>query len=214
MNREIADLREVYEMGELHIDQLADSPITQFETWFEDAKRHKIVEPNAMTVSTVDQNGWPNARIVLLKDIKDGCFVFFSNYESQKGQELDANPRAALTFLWKKLERQVRIQGTVRRISRERTNTYFDTRPHSSKLGAYTSPQSDVIEDRSILEQRKAELAQKHPEGEPLSAPTNWGGYEILPRKIEFWQGRPSRLHDRFRYTRKGEQWVIDRLAP
>jgi pyridoxamine 5'-phosphate oxidase len=214
MNREIADLRQVYQMGALDREELNLDPIQQFEKWFAEAKDKQVIEPNAMTLSTVDAHGWPNARVVLLKDISEECFVFFTNYQSTKGLELADHPRAALTFLWKQLERQVRIKGTVRKISRERTDRYFQSRPHGSKIGAYTSPQSQPIADRSVLETEKARLLSLYPEGEPLPAPDNWGGYEVVPTEIEFWQGRPSRLHDRFRYSRAGDAWAIDRLAP
>jgi pyridoxamine 5'-phosphate oxidase len=214
MNREIADLRQVYQMGALDREELNLDPIQQFEKWFAEAKDKQVIEPNAMTLSTVDAHEWPNARVVLLKDISEECFVFFTNYQSTKGLELADHPRAALTFLWKQLERQVRIKGTVRKISRERTDRYFQSRPHGSKIGAYTSPQSQPIADRSVLETEKARLLSLYPEGEPLPAPDNWGGYEVVPTEIEFWQGRPSRLHDRFRYSRAGDAWAIDRLAP
>ena len=201
-------------MGALDREELNLDPIQQFEKWFAEAKDKQVIEPNAMTLSTVDAHGWPNARVVLLKDISEECFVFFTNYQSTKGLELADHPRAALTFLWKQLERQVRIKGTVRKISRERTDRYFQSRPHGSKIGAYTSPQSQPIADRSVLETEKARLLSLYPEGEPLPAPDNWGGYEVVPTEIEFWQGRPSRLHDRFRYSRAGDAWAIDRLAP
>ncbi len=201
-------------MGALDREELNLDPIQQFEKWFAEAKDKQVIEPNAMTLSTVDAHEWPNARVVLLKDISEECFVFFTNYQSTKGLELADHPRAALTFLWKQLERQVRIKGTVRKISRERTDRYFQSRPHGSKIGAYTSPQSQPIADRSVLETEKARLLSLYPEGEPLPAPDNWGGYEVVPTEIEFWQGRPSRLHDRFRYSRAGDAWAIDRLAP
>lgn len=214
MNREIADLRQNYEMSHLHRKDLAPEPIAQFQAWFKEAQDRDIIEPNAMVLSTLGLDGYPSARVVLLKDIYEGGMVFYTNYDSQKGQELEHSGRASLTFLWKKLERQVRIKGSVRKIPRARTNAYFSTRPHSSQIGAYVSPQSDVIVDRSILDDEKRRLLALHPEGQALSAPDNWGGYELIPHEMEFWQGRPSRLHDRFRYRMDGGAWLIERLAP
>lgn len=214
MNREIADLRASYYKDILTLDRLVKDPIKQFEKWFKEAKDSGIVEPNAMTLSTVSKEGIPSSRVVLLKELDEDGFVFYTNYQSAKGKEMAQNPNVSLVFLWKEVERQVRISGKVEKISRERSNRYFNTRPKSSRIGAYVSPQSEVIESREILENRQAHFEEKFKDEDTFEAPEHWGGYKIIPSKIEFWQGRPSRLHDRLRFTKQGGSWLIERLAP
>ena len=196
-------------------DVRADA-LEQFAHWFKDAETAKLPEPNAMTLATASEDGAPSARIVLLKGFDEHGFVFYSNYESRKGRELDANPKAALVFFWEPLERQVRIEGTVLRISHEESKAYFDVRPRASRIGAWASNQSTVIASRAVIEAREQELDRKFYEehGEDIPLPDFWGGYCVIPAVIEFWQGRPGRLHDRLRYTRDGNGWKIDRLSP
>jgi pyridoxamine 5'-phosphate oxidase len=209
----IADLRKNYtQAGLLETDAVAD-PFQQFKLWFEQAVAANLLEPNAMTLATVTSEGKPSARIVLLKGFDEHGFVFYTNYSSQKGVELQHCPYAALVFLWGDLERQVRIEGKVELVSIEQATTYFHSRPASSQLGAWASEQSTVISDRSILETRLQQLEAEYQDRE-IPKPAHWGGFRVVPTEIEFWQGRPSRLHDRLRYQLVAGTWKIDRLAP
>ena len=192
-------------------EPLPENPLVVLEAWLAEAAA-VIRNATAMTLATVDARGRPSARIVLLKGVDPRGFVFYTNYASRKGRELAANPAAALTFMWKELERQVRIEGAVEKVSTAESQEYFETRPLGSRIGAWASPQSDVIANRSWLEQRWEDLARRHGENPPL--PPHWGGYRLLPEYLEFWQGRQSRLHDRVAYTRAGNEWKIARLAP
>ena len=188
-------------------------PVVQFGRWFEQAEQAGLLEPHAMTLATATPDGRPSARMVLLRGFDERGFCFYTNYESRKGAELAANPRAALVFWWDKLERQVRIEGPIERTSRAQSEAYFAARPPGSRLSAAASPQSRVIEDRAALERRVAELATTVPDGR-LPLPEFWGGYRLVPEVVELWQGRPDRLHDRLRYRRVGDAWTIERLAP
>jgi pyridoxamine 5'-phosphate oxidase len=209
-----ADLRRDYMQRGLDFADLDADPLRQFTRWFDDAVNSKVIaEPNAMTLSTITPEGHPSARIVLLKGADAAGFVFFSNYNSDKGRDLAANPRAALTFGWIELERQVRIEGTVTKTSRAAVEAYFRMRPRGSRLGAWASHQSEVIPDRDVLVARLAEAEARFP-GEDVPPPEEWGGYCVTPERIEFWQGRQNRLHDRFRYRCEGGMWVIERLSP
>ncbi len=211
----IADLRLDYKAKTLDLSDAAAEPIAQFELWFSEALSAKLHEPNAMTLATATPDGVPSARIVLLKAIDERGFIFYSNFDSRKGQELAKNPKVALVFLWHELERQVRIEGTVERVADEVALAYFQSRPRSSQVGAWASPQSEIIVDRNILEDNVRRLEATYPQGEPLPLPPHWGGFRVLPHALEFWQGRRSRLHDRLRYERQSDQsWKITRLAP
>lgn len=187
--------------------------ILQFEKWFKEAVDSKVNEPNAMTVSTATKDGIPSSRILLLRNFSDGGFVFYTNYNSRKGVEMDANPNCALLFFWPELERQVRIEGTIHKQTKMESDIYFETRPRGSKLGAWTSEQSKIIGSRSVLEQKYERISEKFPT-ELVPRPENWGGYILKPKSIEFWQGRPSRLHDRILYRFENAAWKIQRLAP
>lgn len=209
----LADLRKEYSAGGLMEEDAGTDPFALFHRWFADALAADLIDPNAMTLATVGADGQPSARAVLLKALDARGFTFFTNYDSRKGYEMAANPKVALLFLWHPLERQVRVEGTVEIVSAAESDEYYAKRPLGSRLGAWASPQSAVISGRAVLEQAHADLHAKYPDGEP-PRPPNWGGYRVLPRVIEFWQGRRSRLHDRivFRLTANG--WARERLAP
>lgn len=208
------DIRREYTRGELREADMAADPIEQFGRWFGDAQAAKNEDVNAMTLATAGADGQPSARIVLLKEFDERGFVFFTNYDSRKAKELELNPRAALCLYWPRLERQVRIRGTVGRVSREETEAYFRSRPMSAQVSAWVSRQSSVIISREELDRREAELLSKYA-NQPVPVPDFWGGYRVTPGEIEFWQGRPSRLHDRFLYVKQGEgRWTMERLSP
>ena len=208
----LGDLRREYALRTLDESSVQHDPIAQFGTWMREAIDGGVPEPTAMTLATVGSSGRPSARIVLLKACEPRGFVFYTNYESRKGQDLAAHPVAALCFLWKELERQVRIEGAVEKVSADESSAYYLTRPLGSRIGAWASPQSQAIENRAWLEKRWQELGQEHGENPPR--PGHWGGYRVLPGYLEFWQGRRSRLHDRVAYTRSEGKWKIARLAP
>ena len=209
----IADLRKDYTRASLNETDVAASPFAQFHHWFEEALNAELPEPNAMTVATVTPDGKPAARILLIKGVDERGFVFFTNYESRKGAELSATPHAALLFHWVELERQVRIEGRVEKISDQESDDYFNSRPLGSRLGAWASPQSQVVTSREALENNLMAVQQLH--GDQPKRPPHWGGYRVVPSYFEFWQGRPSRLHDRIAYTLNAQgEWGITRLAP
>jgi len=209
----LADLRKDYSLSGLLEKDLARDPFRQFEKWFQEAEAAKLVEPNAMTLATATKDGRPSARTVLLKGIDGRGFVFYTNYESRKGRELAENPRASLVFPWIALERQVIVEGTLAKLSREESAAYFHSRPRASQLGAWVSQQSSIITGRSVLEDAMKALEKKHA-GAEIPLPPAWGGYRLSPESVEFWQGRRSRLHDRLRYRREAGEWIVERLAP
>ena len=209
-----ATLRKEYSQASLDVSDVNKDPLLQFGKWFDEAMLSNALEPTAMNLATISETGKPSARIVLLKGIANGKFYFYTNYQSQKGRELDQNPACALTFFWPELERQVRISGVTQRATPEESDEYFQSRPRGSQVGAWASPQSVVIKNRSILEARVKELEQKFASDQVLPRPKQWGGYAVVPFEIEFWQGRPSRLHDRILYTFVDKEWKINRLAP
>jgi pyridoxamine 5'-phosphate oxidase len=210
----VADLRKEYTLHGLSEADALPDPIEQFRAWFDAAVAAQLPEPNAMTLATATADGRPSARIVLLKDVDARGFVFFTNYQSRKGSELAENPYAALIFYWAELERQVRIEGVVAQIDPDESEAYFQSRPRGSRLGAWASAQSTVIAGREELERRLDEVTAAYAD-RVLPRPPHWGGYRVTPDVIEFWQGRPSRLHDRLRYTRNADGgWVIERLSP
>lgn len=214
IRKDIAEIRQNYARKIFLEEDAAASPFAQFEKWWQEAVEAEIEEVNAMTLATASGDGVPSARIVLLKDFSDNGFVFFTNYESFKARQLEENPKACLVFFWKELERQVRITGLVKRTSTTDSDEYFQSRPESSRVGAVTSPQSRVIESRKWLE-NQFEKNGRHLEGKQFPRPDYWGGYIVRPVIMEFWQGRPGRLHDRLQYTlQNGSEWKIERLAP
>jgi pyridoxamine 5'-phosphate oxidase len=209
-----ATLRKEYTKASLDISSVNKNPLLQFGKWFDEALASNALEPSAMTLATISGTGKPSARIVLLKGISNERFYFYTNYQSQKGQELENNPACALTFFWPELERQVRISGFATRASAQESDEYFQSRPRGSQIGAWASPQSIVIKDRSLIEQRAKDLEEKFKNEKVLPRPKQWGGYAVTPFEIEFWQGRESRLHDRILYTLIDSRWEINRLAP
>jgi pyridoxamine 5'-phosphate oxidase len=208
----IAQLRKNYTFGQLSETEVSPNPLDLFQVWFDQAVKAESPEPNSMTLATADLAGNPSARIVLLKGADSAGFTFFTNYESQKGKELAARPHAALLFHWHELERQVRIKGVVERVSPAESDEYFHSRPAASRIGAWASPQSSEIPNREFLEEAEKRFAADF--GDKPPRPEHWGGYRLRPTEIEFWQGRPSRLHDRIHYQLDGAQWRITRLAP
>jgi len=213
MTERIEDIRKEYKLHSLLENDVDPDPIRQFHQWWNEALLSNIEEPNAMALATSNKKGNPSARIVLLKGLSNDGFVFYTNYESRKASEIKENPHASLLFFWKELERQVRIEGTVTKTSEEKSIDYFVSRPELSKIGAWSSPQSSVIPDRDHLEKNVTKYQQQFGDGE-IPKPPHWGGYKVKPTLIEFWQGRPSRLHDRLQYTLNNEKWIIERLAP
>jgi pyridoxamine 5'-phosphate oxidase len=212
MPMDIAALRQEYMRAGLDEDDAGPEPFALFERWFKDALAAGLPLANAMTLATVTPEGAPDARVVLLKGVDNGGFVFFTNYDSRKGRELAARPEACLVFLWAPLERQVRVEGSVTEVTAAESTTYFATRPLGARISAWASDQSEVVRDRKFLEARLAEMKQRHGESPPR--PPHWGGYRVTPQRIEFWQGRENRLHDRLLYTRRRSTWSIERLAP
>jgi pyridoxamine 5'-phosphate oxidase len=208
----IAQLRKNYTFGQLSETDVPGNPLPLFQLWFDQAVRAKCPEPNSMTLATADKAGNPSARIVLLKGADQNGFTFFTNYESQKGRDLAIRPQAALLFHWHELERQVRILGVVERVSAKESDEYFHSRPHASRIGAWASPQSAAIPSREFLEEAEKRFQTEFGDAPPR--PEHWGGYCLRPTEIEFWQGRPSRLHDRIHYKLDGTDWHVNRLAP
>jgi pyridoxamine 5'-phosphate oxidase len=209
----IADIRKDYQLKSLSEHEVAENPFAQFSVWWNEAVQSEIIEVNAMALSTVTSAGKPSSRIVLLKGYDDQGFVFFTNYSSDKGQQISQNHFAALLFFWKELERQVRIEGIVSKVSEEESDAYFNSRPVGSRLGAWASPQSQKISDREVLNNELMKFKEQFDQ-ENIPRPTHWGGYRVKPTRIEFWQGRSNRLHDRILYEQVNDNWQVSRLAP
>ncbi len=213
MHKNIADIRKDYSLHSLNENEAASNPLEQFSKWWNDAVKSEILEVNAMTLATSTKNGKPSARIVLLKGFDERGFVFFTNYDSKKGETLAGNPYAALIFFWKEIERQIRIEGTVEKVSAEESDAYFFSRPEGSRIGAWASPQSKIIKNRSVLDDNVEKYKTEFKNSIPR--PPHWGGYRVMPELMEFWQGRSNRLHDRLQYTKTASgSWKVDRLAP
>ena len=211
-NQELANLRRTWSTRKLDEKSVSKNPVEQFSLWMAEAIEAQILDPNAMTLATVDKDGIPSARIVLLKGIDEKGLVFFTNYGSKKSDDLLQNPKAAVVFFWKELERQLRVMGEVVIISKNESEEYFKSRPYESRIGAWASKQSSIVPDRNYLEEKFEEAKNKFPDDVPL--PDFWGGFRIIPERFEFWQGRISRLHDRVVYKKENENWKIVRLAP
>jgi pyridoxamine 5'-phosphate oxidase len=214
LSHNIADIRTNYSKQALTEDSVADQPIDQFKEWLEEAIASEVEEPTAFVLSTVNPQGKPSARVVLLKEINEKGFTFFTNYNSRKGQELNTNSFASFTFFWPALERQVRIEGEIKQVPTEVSDLYFHSRPKGSQIGAWASPQSQVIHSRKELEEADQKYNEQFSDNEVIPRPAHWGGYILQPTRVEFWQGRPNRLHDRIVYEQIGGVWQINRLAP
>ena len=215
MNRDIENMRLSYEKGTLDKDTTPINPFLLFEEWFEQAKKSKIVEPNALTLATSTLDGKPSARIVLLKGFSDKGFIFYTNYQSRKAEEMARNPQVAVVILWKEMERQIRIEGVVKKVSEAESSSYFHSRPIKSQMGAVASNQSKEIKSRKVLESQLKDIEEKYASAEHIPKPIHWGGYILIPNAIEFWQGRRNRLHDRIKYlTTDGSSWSKVRLQP
>lgn len=212
-NSTIAHLRKDYTLNGLRKEDVLKNPINQFERWFAEALASQVLEPNGMVLSTIGRDGYPQGRVVLLKDVDTRGFSFYTNYHSHKGDDLAQHPVASLTFWWPELERQVRIVGKVEKVEASESDAYFAIRPRGSQIGAWVSEQSQTIADRKVLEEKWAELEAQFAD-QTVVRPPHWGGYRVLPHQIEFWQGRPSRLHDRLCYTYESNEWKLERLSP
>jgi pyridoxamine 5'-phosphate oxidase len=210
---DLASLRAEYQLSGLDEADLAPDPVTMFSQWFDDVRSAGVLEPNAMVLATASPQGVPSARTVLLKGLTTQGFVFYTNHESRKGRELAANPHCSLVFGWYELQRQVRVEGTAQRVPRAETEAYFASRPRGSQLGAWASPQSTVVASRTALDTSYDEVAERFADGD-VPPPPHWGGYVVTPLRVEFWQGRRSRMHDRLEYLRDGVGWTTRRLAP
>jgi len=211
-DKDIQNLRRQYSKSTLSVSSVSKDPFKQFEKWFQDVLNSGFLEPNAMTLATASKAGKPSARVVLLKGIHDGGFVFYTNYKSKKGKDIEDNPYGSILFYWDRLERQVRIEGKIEKVSQQESEEYFNTRPYKSRVGAWASKQSTVIESRSAIVKEFLKYMMKFKTHVPL--PDVWGGYRLIPDSFEFWQGRPNRLHDRVRFTKNKGGWKIERLAP
>ncbi len=209
---DVASLRRDFSARPFDVSDAHEDPLHQFARWFAEARQADEIDPNAMTLATATRDGRPSARVVLLKGADARGFVFYTNFESRKGRELDLNPNAALSFFWSTLARQVRVEGLVERVSDDEADAYFASRPVESRLGVWSSPQSEFVPSRAHLDARYDEACERF--GAEPPRPPHWGGYRLLPAMIEFWQGRPSRMHDRIRYRREDGRWVLERLAP
>lgn len=210
----IANIRKDYRKAKLDVDSVDKDPVKQFEKWFGEALNSEVMEPNAMNLATVNDQGRPSSRVVLLKGLEKNRFIFYTNFQSRKGKELENNPACALTFFWPELERQVRVEGIASRVEIPLSDVYFKSRPRESQIGAWASPQSAHVENRAILEQRLREIEKKFEGQEVLPRPHQWGGFQVEPLQIEFWQGGPGRMHDRIQFVKIENAWKIYRLAP
>ena len=211
-NKKLADIRGKYSEFELNKENIDKDPFKQFSLWMDDVLKMNIVEPNAMVLSTSDENNFPSSRVVLLKELKDGEFIFYTNYESKKGHDLSVNPQASLLFFWRELGRQIRISGTVTKTNREESENYFSSRPYESRISAWASKQSSIIPGRKFLEDKFKEIKKEYKKVVPL--PSFWGGFKLSPIRFEFWQGRENRLHDRIIYIKEKDKWKTERLSP